>query len=193
MKTDRKSSPRRVILYCLILTAAQFLMLPASFAGEKPDSVKQLEPVVTSRATLRGLTKPFEAVIDGEKVYFQNGFQFVGEVVWLDEATLELKAANSPLQVRIPLDAVIKLEMKLEKKNWPIASGTLLGAVLGVGLPSDDNLSNNRQALQRMSRTTSGIVLGFSTGLFIKHMLASKWQEVPLEQARRGIKRSEDY
>jgi len=193
MKTDRKTSPRRLIPFCLIFTASQPLILPASFAGEKPDSVKQLQPVVTSRATLRGLTKPFEAVIDGEKVYFQNGFQFTGQVIWLDESTLELIASNSPLQVRIPLDAVIKLEMKIEKKNWPIASGTLMGAALGVGLPIDENLANNRQALQRMSLVTSGIVLGFSTGLFVKHMLASQWQEIPLEQARLGIKRSDDH
>ena len=165
----------------------------SSFAGEKPDSVRQREPVITSRATIRGLTKPFDAVIDGEKIYFQNGFEFVGQVIGLDEFSLELKASNSPFQVTIPLDAVIKLEMKIEKKNWPVASGTLLGAALGVGLPIDENLSNNRQALQRMSRTTSGIVLGFSTGLFVKHMLASKWQDIPLEQARLGIKRSDDY
>ena len=193
MKTARKPSFLRLILCCLIWPISELLTLHSSFADEKPDSVKQLEPVVTSRATLRGLTKPFEAVIDGEKIFFQNGLQFSGQVLWLDEATLELKAANSPLQVRIPLDAVIKLEMKIEKKNWPIASGTLLGAALGVGLPIDESLSNNRQALQRMSRTTSGIVLGFSTGLFVKHMLASKWQDIPLEQARLGIKRSEDY
>jgi len=192
MKTERKSLSRRLILYSLIWPALP-LLPPAAFAGEKPDSVKQLEPVVTSRATLRGLTKPFEAVIDGEKIYFQNGFEFVGQVIWLDESSLELKASNSPFQVTIPLDAVIKLEMKLEKKNWPIASGTLMGAAFGVGFPVDENLSNNQRALQRMSRTTSGIVLGFSTGLFVKHMLASKWQEIPLEQARLGIKRSDDY
>lgn len=193
MKTDRKPSFLRLILCCLIWPVSELLTLHFSFAGEKPDSVKQLEPVVTSRAMLRGLTKPFEAVIDGEKVFFQNGFQFTGQVIWLDESTLELKASNSPLQVRIPLDAVIKLEMKIEKKNWPIASGTLMGAALGVGLPIDENLTDNQHALKRMSLVTNGIVIGFSAGLFVKHMLASKWQDIPLEQARLGIKRSDDY
>jgi len=186
----------RAVLLIRLIGCGLFLLVHAvhsSDAGEKPDSARQREPVVTSRATLRGSTKPFEAAIDGEKVFFQNGFQFSGQVIRLDESSLELKASNSPFQVTIPLDAVIKLEMKIEKKNWPVASGTLLGAALGVGLPIDENLSNNRQALQRMSRTTSGIILGFSTGLFVKHMLASKWQEVPLEQARLGIKRSDDY
>jgi hypothetical protein len=40
---------------------------------------------------------------------------------------------------------------------------------------------------------TSGIALGFSAGLLVKHMLASKWQNIPLEQARLGIKKSDDY
>jgi hypothetical protein len=190
MKIDQASLTMR-LAWCGL-----FLLVPAvhsSDVGEKPDSARQLEPAITLRATVRGLTKPFEAVIDGEKFFFQNGFEFTGQVIWLDESTLELKATNSPLQVRIPLDAVIKLEMKTEKKNWPIASGTLIGVALGVGLPIDENLSNNRQALQRMSLTTSGIVLGFSTGLFVKHMLATKWQDISLEQARLGIKRSDEY
>ncbi|GEM_PF-4542530 len=186
----------RMVLVIRFIWCGFLLLAPvaySSYAAEKPDSARQLEPAITLRATVRGLTKPFEAIIDGEKIYFQNGFEFVGQVIWLDESTLELKATNSPLQVRIPLDAVIKLEMKIEKKNWPIAAGTLIGVALGVGLPIDENLSNNRHALQRMSLTTSGIVLGFSTGLFVKHMLATKWQDISLEQARLGIKRSDDY
>jgi hypothetical protein len=138
------------------------------------------------------LTKPFEAIINDEKTYFPNGLEFLGQVIWLDESSLDLKASNSPFQVRIPLNAIIKLEMKIEKKNWPIASGALLGLALGAGLPIDEDLSKNRRTLTRMSLVTSGIVLGFSAGLFVKHMLASKWQDIPLEQARLGIKRSTD-
>lgn len=193
-----KSAPApfsiRLIWCCLVFLSPVLFASRSDCASEEADSVKQLEPVITSMATVRGLTKPFEAVINDEKTYFPHGLQFVGQVLWLDEAALDLKASNSPFQVTIPLNAIIKLEMKLEKQNWPVASGSLMGLALGAELPIDEDLSKNRQTLRRMSLVTSGIVLGFSAGLFVKHMLASKWQDIPLEQARLGIKRSlDDY
>src|SRR5688572_19892535 len=132
MKMHWESLSIRMIWCCLILVPYDLLIPRSSYADERTNTLNQLEPVITRGATVRGLTKPFEANVDGKKTYFQNGLQFVGQVIWLDESSLDLKAPDSPLQVNIPLDAVIKLEMKIEKKNWPIASCTLIGLAFGV-------------------------------------------------------------
>lgn len=178
------------IRYSLVISSYGLLIFQTiSYAGEKSSSKNQLEPIVTQGATVRGLTKPFEATIEGKKTYFQNGLQFAGHVLWLDEHYLDLRMPDSEVYIKIPFHAITKLEMKIEKKNWPLALGTLMGLTIGLAFPLDENDPRNMRSLKRISATATGVTSGIAAGLFIKQALPNKWQDVPLEQARLGIKK----
>ena len=159
------------------------------YAGEKPDSTSQLGPMVAQGATVRGLTRPFEAMVDSQRVYFENGLHFIGEVLWLDQYFLDLKTPNAETYLKIPLPALIKLELRNEKTNWPLTVGTLAGLAVGLTVPIDESEDKNIRSLKRISFTAGGMALGFTLGLLVKNMLPTKWQDIPLEQARLGIKK----